>query len=52
MKAKLVQAYDLLKKVALWALKVSLRALKALVEETIIVLQALDALLTKDITNG
>jgi len=49
MKAKLVQVYDLLNKVALWALKVSLRGLKALVEETIIVLQALDALLTKQV---
>jgi hypothetical protein len=49
MKAKLTQAYDLLKKVALWALKVALRGLKALVEETIIVLQALDALLAKQV---
>jgi hypothetical protein len=48
MKEKLAQIYDLLKKVALWSLKVALRGLKALVEETIIVLQALDALLTKN----
>ena len=49
MKTKLTQAYDLLKKMALWALKVALRGLKALVEETIIVLQALDTLLTKQV---
>jgi hypothetical protein len=48
MKVKMIQVYDLIKKVALWSLKVALRALKALVEETIIVLQALDALLTKN----
>ena len=49
MKAKMIQVYDLIKKMALWALKVALRGLKALVEETIIVLQALDALLTKQV---
>ena len=48
MKAKLIQVLDLLKKVALWAFKVALRGIKALVEETIIVLQALDLLLTKE----
>ena len=48
MKAKLIQTLDLLKKVALWAFKVALRGIKALVEETIIVLQALDVLLTKE----
>ena len=48
MKAKLIQVLDLLKKVALWAFKVALRGIKALVEETIIVLQALDVLLTKE----
>jgi hypothetical protein len=49
MKAKLIQVLDLLKKVALWAFKVALRALKVLTEETIIVLQALDTLLTRNI---
>jgi hypothetical protein len=48
MKTKLIQMYDLTKKVALWAFKVALRGIKALVEETIIVLQALDTLLTKE----
>jgi hypothetical protein len=48
MKAKLIQVLDLLKKVALWAFKVALRALKVLTEETIIVLTALDKLLTKE----
>ena len=48
MKTKLIQVLDLLKKVALWAFKVALRGIKALVEETIIVLQALDVLLTKE----
>ena len=45
-KAKLIQLGDLLKKVALWAFKVALKALKVAVEETIIVLQALDKFLT------
>jgi hypothetical protein len=49
MKAKLIQVLDLLKKVALWTFKVVLRALKVLTEETIIVLQALDLLLTRNI---
>jgi len=48
MKAKLLQLLDLIKKAALWAFKVALRALKVLTEETIIVLQALDTLLTKE----
>lgn len=47
-KAKLIQVLDLLKKVALWAFKVALKALKIAVEETIIVLQALDKLLTNE----
>ena len=49
MKAKLIQVLDLLKKVALWTFKVVLRALKVLTEETIIVLTALDLLLTRNI---
>ena len=49
MKAKLIQTLDLLKKVALWAFKVALRGIKVLVEETIIVLTALDTLLTKEV---
>jgi len=48
MKAKLIQTLDLLKKVALWAFKVVLRGIKVLTEETIIVLTALDKLLTKE----
>ena len=48
MKAKLIQTLDLLKKVALWAFKVSLRGIKVVTEETIIVLQALDKLLTRE----
>ena len=48
MKAKLIQTIDLLKKVALWAFKVALRGIKVITEETIIVLQALDTLLTKE----
>jgi hypothetical protein len=48
MKAKLVQLLDLLKKAALWAFKCVLRAIKVVTEETIIVLQALDKLLTKE----
>ena len=49
MKLKLIQTFDLLKKVALWAFKVALRGIKVLTEETIIVLQALDTLLTRNI---
>ena len=48
MKAKLIQTLDLLKKVALWAFKVALRGIKVVTEETIIVLQALDKLLTRE----
>jgi hypothetical protein len=49
MKDKLIQVLDLLKKVALWAFKVALRGIKVVTEETIIVLQALDLLLTRNI---
>jgi len=48
MKAKLLQLVDLIKKAALYSFKVVLRGLKVLTEETIIVLQALDTLLTKE----
>jgi hypothetical protein len=48
MKAKLLQLLDLIKKAVLWAFKVVLRGIKVLTEETIIVLQALDTLLTKE----
>ena len=48
MKVKLSQVLDFLKAVALWSFKVVLRALKVLVEETILVLQKLDAVLTKN----
>ena len=47
-KAKLIQVLDLLKKMALWSFKVALKALKIAVEETIVVLQALDKLLTNE----
>ena len=49
MKAKLLQLLDLLKKAALWAFKITLRALKVLTQQTIIVLTALDTLLTRNI---
>jgi len=49
MKAKLLQVSDFLKAVVLWSFKVTLRAIKVLVEETILVLQKLDAVLTKNI---
>jgi len=49
MKTKLIQTLDLIKKVALWAFKVALRGIKVVVEETIIVLTALDLLLTRNI---
>jgi len=49
MKVKLSQVLDFLKAVALWSFKVTLRALKVLVEETILVLQKLDTVLTKNI---
>ena len=48
MKAKLAQVWDFIKAVALCSLKVALRGLKVLVEETILVLQKLDVVLTKD----
>ena len=49
MKAKLLQVKDFLKAVALWSFKVALRALKVLVEETILVLQKLDTVLTRNV---
>jgi hypothetical protein len=48
MKVKLSQVLDFLKAVGLWSFKVVLRGLKVLVEETILVLQKLDKVLTKD----
>jgi len=48
MKAKLAQVWDFIKAAALWSFKVALRGLKVLVEETILVLQKLDTVLTKD----
>jgi hypothetical protein len=48
MKNKLLQLADFFKAVALWAFKVLLRGIKVLVEETILVLQKLDAVLTKN----
>jgi hypothetical protein len=48
MKAKLLQVVDFLKAAALYVFKVALRAFKALIEESIYLLQKLDALLTKE----
>jgi hypothetical protein len=48
MQAKLLQIADFLKAVALWSFKVVLRGIKVVVEETILVLQKLDTVLTKD----
>jgi len=48
MKTKLAQIWDFIKAVALWSFKVVLRGIKVVVEETILVLQKLDAVLTKD----
>ena len=50
MKTKLLQLLDLIKKAFLWSFKVILRGIKVVTEETIIVLQALDTLLTKEST--
>ena len=47
MKEKLVQLVDFLKSAALWIIKILLKSVKALVEETIVLLQKLDTLLTK-----
>ena len=49
MKTKLLQVADFLKEAALWSFKVILRAIKVLVEETILVLQKLDTVLTNNI---
>jgi hypothetical protein len=48
MKVKLSQVLDFLKAAALWSFKIALRAIKVIVEETILVLQKLDAVLTKN----
>ena len=49
MKVKLLQVADFLKAAGLWAFKVILRGFKVLVEETIVVLQKLDTVLTNNI---
>jgi len=49
MKAKLLQISDFLKAVALWTFKVLLRGIKVVVEETILVLQKLDTVLTRNV---
>jgi hypothetical protein len=49
MKAKLLQVLDFLKAAALWLFKITLRAIKVIVEETILVLQKLDTVLTKNV---
>jgi len=52
MKSKLFQLLDLLKTSFLYIFKCILRCLKVIVEETIVLLQKIDVLLTKDISNG
>ena len=49
MKNKLLQLADFLKAAALWVFKITLRAIKVVVEETILVLQKLDTVLTKNV---
>jgi hypothetical protein len=49
MKTKLLQLADFLKAAALWLFKITLRAIKVIVEETILVLQKLDTLLTNHV---
>jgi len=48
MKVKLAQIWDFIKAAALWSFKVVLRGIKVVVEETILVLQKLDIVLTKE----
>jgi hypothetical protein len=48
MKVKLAQIWDFIKAAALWSFKVILRGIKVVVEETILVLQKLDIVLTKE----
>jgi hypothetical protein len=52
MKNKLLQLLDLLKTGFLYMFKCVLRCIKVIVEETIVLLQKIDILLTKDISNG
>jgi len=52
MKAKLVQLLALFKAISLYVFKIALRVLKVTVEETILILQLLDKLLTKETNNG
>ena len=47
MNIKLLQLWDVLQSAGLWVFKITLRALKVIVEETIYLLQKLDTLLTK-----
>lgn len=47
MNTKLLQLWDVLQSAGLWVFKITLRALKVIVEETIYLLQKLDTLLTK-----
>lgn len=48
MKIKLAQVWDFVKVASLYVFKLSLRCAKAIVEETIVLLQKLDAVLTKN----
>ena len=48
MKTKLLQIWELIKAALLWTFKILLRGFKIVVEETIYVLQKLDAVLAKD----
>jgi hypothetical protein len=48
MKEKLLQVVDFLKAAALWSFKIALKIAKAIVEESISLLQKLDTVLSKE----
>ena len=49
MKTKLLQLLDFLKTAAIYSFKIALRVIKVIVEESIVVLQKLDTLLTNNV---
>jgi len=49
MKAKLLQIWDFFKAVGLYAFKVALKIVRAIIDETIFVLQKLQVVLTQQI---
>jgi len=49
MKTKLIQLLDFLKTAGIYLFKIAFRALKVVVEESIILLQKLDTLLTRNV---